>query len=322
MNPRPIDISIIIVTWNGRQFAWECLDSLRSYGDNPKVEVIVVDNASTDGAPEVLEQDFPWVRLIRNSANLGFAKANNIGIAASAGKYVCLINSDVKVPADCLRKMQAYMEANPSVGMLGPQMLCPSGLVGRSYMRFPTFWRGFCDALALRRLFPNSRSLTGIMMTDFDNSQTAEVDVLNGWLLMVRREALEQVGLLDERFFMYGEDIDWSYRFQKAGWKRVYFAGARAFHYGGGSSELAPTRFYVEMRRANLQFFRKHYGRGGFFAFLAATCLHEMVRVIGNVPLLIAKKAERGQAAQKIGRSLSCLRRLFRRSYTSEAPNS
>jgi GT2 family glycosyltransferase len=121
---------------------------------------------------------------------------------------------------------------------------------------------------------------------------------------------------------MYGEDIDWSYRFHKAGWKRVYFAGARAFHYGGGSSELAPTRFYVEMRRANLQFFRKHHGKGGFFAFLAATCLHEIVRVVGNIPLFIVNRASREQAVQKIGRSLTCLRSLFRHCYASEAPNS
>jgi glycosyltransferase involved in cell wall biosynthesis len=111
MNVKPSEISIIIVTWNGKQFARECLDSLRTYRDDPKVEIIVVDNASSDGTPALVEQEFPWVCLIRNSANLGFSRANNIGMVATTGKYVCLINSDVRVPHDCLPSMHAYMEA-------------------------------------------------------------------------------------------------------------------------------------------------------------------------------------------------------------------
>lgn len=313
MNDPQIDLSIIIVTWNAIQFTRECLKSLHSYKDDPKVEIIVVDNASTDGTQAMVEQDFSWVQLIRNCSNLGFAKANNIGMAASSGEYVCLVNSDVKVPEGCLATMEAYMKANPSVGMAGPQMECPNGLIGRSYMRFPTVWRCFCNALGLHRAFSSSKRLNGIMMTDFNNTQTAEVDVLNGWFVMVRRKALEQVGLLDEQFFMYGEDIDWSYRFERSGWKRVYLADACAFHYGGGSSRLAPTRFYIEMKRANSQFFSKHHGNLGFYGFMATTCLHEVIRVMGNVTVFIAKKAERPSAARKIERSLSCLQWLFRR---------
>ncbi len=307
MNTQPIALSIIIVTWNGKQFAWECLDSLRNYQGDPTVEIIVVDNASSDGTPDLVEHEFPWVRLIHNSANLGFAKANNIGMVASTGKYVCLVNSDVKVPLDCLPNMHVFMEASPSVGMLGPRMLCPNGQVGRSYMRFPTLWRSLCDALALRRVFRSSRSLTGIMMNDFNNGQTAEVEVLNGWFLMVRREALEQVGMLDADFFMYGEDIDWSYRFHKAGWKRVYFSGASAFHYGGASSAVAPVRFYIEMRRANLQLCKKHHGRLWTIGYEAVASLHEIVRLMGYCILGIVRKPERPKALSKAKRSLRCI---------------
>ena len=319
MSAHPIDITIIIVTWNAKHFACECLDSLRIFWDNPKVEVIVVDNASSDGTSEVIEQEFPWVHLIRNSANLGFARANNIGMAASAGKYICLVNSDVKVPPDCLPGMHVYMEANPSVGMLGPQMLCPNGLIGRSYMRFPTVWRGLCDAFALHRIFRSSRRLSGILMPDFDNSQTAEVDVLNGWFWMVRRQAVNEVGMLDERFFMYGEDIDWCYRFCKAGWKRVYLSGARAFHYGGASSTVAPTRFYIEMRRANLQLFRKHTNNIKTYGYLVATLLHETLRVMGNCVLILRHKSERPKAVLKMTRSVACIRWLVSRPMSSIA---
>jgi hypothetical protein len=307
------DLSIIIVIWNGKQYARECLDSLRNYQDDPTVEIIVVDNASSDGTPALVRQGFPWVRLIENSANLGFAKANNIGMVASTGKYVCLVNSDVRVPPDCLPRMQAYMEANPAVGMLGPQMLCLDGSIGRSYLRFPTLWRGICDAFALRRIFRSSETLNGIEMTDFNNSETAEVDVLNGWFLMVQRKALEQVGLLDEQFFMYGEDIDWSYRFHKAGWKRVYFSGASAFHHGGASSAVAPTRFYIEMRRANLQLCKKHYGSLSALGHIAVTCIHELIRVTGYCLIGIARKSERSLAVAKTRRSLASIRWLIRR---------
>ena len=305
------DLSIIIVTWNGRQYALECLDSLRNYQDDPTVEVIVVDNASSDGTPAMVKQEFPWVRLIKNSANLGFAKASNIGMLASTGKYVCLVNSDVRVLPGCLPNMHAYMEANPSIGMLGPQMLCPDGLIGRSYLRFPSLWRGICDALALHRVFRSSATLSGIMMTDFNNSQTAEVDVLNGWFLMVRRKALEQVGMLDEQFFMYGEDIDWSYRFHKSGWKRVYFSGARAFHHGGASSAVAPTRFYIEMRRANLQLCKKHYGSLWALGHIAVTCLHESIRVVGYCLLGIARESERSLAVAKTRRSIASIKLMI-----------
>ena len=144
-------------------------------------------------------------------------------------------------------------------------------------------------------------------MTDFNNSETSEVDVLNGWFLMVRRTALEQVGMLDEQFFMYGEDIDWSYRFHKAGSKCVYFSGARAFHYGGASSAIAPSRFYFEMKRANLQLYRKHYGRFSASVYLTITFIHEIVRALGNSVLAIFSKSGSSRASQKLRRSLMCM---------------
>ncbi len=308
-NSQPV-LSIIIVTWNGKKFALECLDSLRRLKGSPSMEVIVVDNASTDGTPAAIEEQFPEVQLVRNDANLGFAKANNVGIALSRGKYVCLVNSDVVVPAGCLETMTAYMDEHRDIGLLGPKMLSPDGGIGQSVMRLPTVWNIFCTALGLHSIFPDSRHLGGFLMDGYKYDAIDDVEVLTGWFWMVPRAALEQVGGLDQQFFMYGEDIDWSYRFLKAGWRVVFYPDAEALHYGAASSGQAPTRFYVEMRRANLQYFRKHHGRLGGVGYLLSTWIHELVRVLGYGALYCFNRYKRADAAFKVGRSLSCIKWL------------
>jgi GT2 family glycosyltransferase len=305
-------VSIVIVTWNGKKYALECLDSLRSLQSKLVLEIIVVDNASSDGTPDAIQQQYPEVRLFRNQANLGFAKANNIGIAASCGDYVALVNSDVVVPPGCLEKMVDFMNANPAIGLLGPRMLSPTGEVGQSVNRLPTVWNYLCFALGLHSLVPNSKIFGGYLMADYGYDKTEDVEVLTGWFWMVPRRALAQVGGLDERFFMYGEDLDWSHRFLKAGWRVVFFADAEALHYGAASSGQAPTRFYVEMVRANLQYFQKHYGRFGGLGFLFATGIHELVRVAAYGVVYCFNRYKRPASALKVMRSLSCLRWLAR----------
>jgi len=307
MDASRIDLSIVIVTWNAKDYTLQCLKSLQQQDSKLSTETIVVDNASSDGTPDAVKREFSQVRLVENDSNLGFAKANNIGIRLSKGKYICLINSDVIVPPECLLRMHAYMEQNREVGVLSPRMRGRNGQVDRSYMRFPTVWNCLCHSLALDSLFKGSKAFGGTMMTDFKNEHTAEVDVLNGWFLMVRREALEKVGLLDERFFIYSEDVDWSSRFHRAGWKRVYFAGAEALHYGGASSANAPTQFYIEMQRANIQFWEKHHGRIGTLAYLLMVWLREVVRVLGHGALYCFKGSARHDAGFKVRRSLACL---------------
>ncbi len=312
MDTDAVDLSIVIVTWNARDYAQQCLKSLRQQDARLLTETIIVDNASSDGVLEMIRSEFSSVRLIENTDNLGFAKANNIGISRSRGKYICLINSDVYVPPDCLRKMHAYMEQNQDVGAVSPRMRGRNGKVGRSYMRFPTVRTCLCHALALDSLFRGCRTFGGTMMTDFCNDETSDMDVLNGWFLMVRREALGEVGLLDERFFMYGEDIEWSYRFAKAGWRRVYFAGAEALHYGGASSSKAPTRFYLEMQWANIQFWKKHHSRMGVFGYVLTIWLHELVRILGHSFIYFTKESARQDAGFKVRRGLACLSWLSR----------
>ena len=302
------DISIVIVTWNGKKYALECLDSLRTLNSTLRIEVIVVDNASTDGTPEAIRESYPEVRLIQNEANLGFAKANNVGLAAANGEFLCLVNSDVVVPPGCFEKMVDYMRAHTDVGLLGPKMLSPTGGVGQSVNRLPTVWNYFCFALGLHVLVPNSRLFGGYIMASYPYDKTEDVEVLTGWFWMVPRAALEQVGGLDERFFMYGEDLDWSHRFLKARWRVVFFAEAEALHYGAASSGQAPTRFYVEMIRANLQYFRKHYGWLGGLGFLLATGIHDALRLVVHSIMYCLSRYRRPQSALAVSRCLSCLR--------------
>jgi hypothetical protein len=300
-------VSVVIVVWNAKNYVLECLASLREHCAGVCSEVIVVDNASTDGTPEMVAELYPEFRLIRNSENLGFAKANNIGIAQSSGDYICLVNSDVKFLDDCISPMIEYLSQNPMVGMVGPKMLATDGRVWRSTMRFPTIWNHFSRALGLDIAFRGSRRFGGLLMSDFDHRTTAPVEVLNGWFVAVRRTAMERVGLLDPQFFMYGEDVDWCYRFHQAGEGVVFFAEAGAIHYGGASSAHAPLRFYLELYRATWQYWRKHHGALAQASFLAAFAVHHSLRLLVSGTLYLCLPSQRPKTASKFKRSLACL---------------
>lgn len=301
------DVSIVVVTWNAKRYVLECLESLYAHPSSRATEIIVVDNDSSDGTPEEIRAAYPRVTLIQNEANVGFAKGNNIGIAAAKGRYLCLVNSDVVVPAGCIDTMLNYLEENPRVGLLGPRMLAPDGSIGLSVKNFPTVWNTFCCALGLHSLFPNSRVLGGFEPRGFCYSKSADVEVVSGWFWAVRREAIAEVGGLDERFFMYGEDMDWCRRFQQAGLRVAYCATAEALHYGAASSSRTPARFYVEMYRANLQYFRKHHAKASVLAYQAVICLHQAVRVASYALLFFLNRERRTDLVFKVKRSWFCL---------------
>jgi GT2 family glycosyltransferase len=303
----PARASVVVVVWNAKKYVLECLESLRQHCAPVCWEVIVVDNASTDGTPELVAELFPEFKLIRNRENLGFAKANNIGIAQSSGDYICLVNSDVKFLDDCISPMIEYLSQNAGVGMVGPRMLAPDGRVWRSTMRFPTIWNHFTRALGLDVAFKRSRLFGGLLMSDFDHRTTTQVEVLNGWFVVVRRSALDRVGLLDPQFFMYGEDVDWCYRFHQAGEGVVFFAEAGAIHYGGASSSNAPLRFYLELYRATWQYWRKHHGRLAQFGFLIAFAAHHSIRLLVSALIYMCLPSQRPNTASKFKRSLACL---------------
>lgn len=298
-----MDLSIVIVSWNAKKFLVDCLSSIYAKTDKLNAEIIVVDNLSTDGSQQAVKRLFPAVKLIENNSNLGFAKANNIGIRNSLGKYICLINSDVIVLENCLEKMITLMEAQPSVGVLGPKILNHDMTLQRTCRRFPTIVSSFLSALGFESLFKG--------LTFFPHDKTRDVDVLSGCFMMVRRKALSQVGPLDERFFFYAEDKDWCKRFRDAGWRNVFYPNAKAIHFGGSSSANAPIKFYIEMQKANIQYWRKHHGRAAQFIYLFIIFLHQIIRVIRGAAVFILKPSERNSSAKKIKRSVSCLKWLF-----------
>jgi len=312
-------VSIVIVTWNCKKFIAECLESLADYREDPRAEIIVVDNASVDGTPELVRESYPEVVLIPSNENLGFTRGNNVGIRKSSGRYIFLINPDVRVLDDCIAKMVAYMEGNPRVGLLGPRMLGADGKSERSYMGLPTLWRLFCRALALDELFPQSKLISGYLMPYFDRKSITEVDILNGWFWMTRREALDEVGLLDETLFIYGDDLDWSKRFRDAGWKVVYFPDAESIHYGGGTTARAPIRFSVEMQRADFQYWKKNYGRASQVIYLSIVAIHQTIRLVGHSLLFLNPKANREDISFKVKRSLACIGWIFEKHYDARA---
>lgn len=295
-----ISVSVIIVSWNAKDYLVECLQSLTAPASQHPLEIIVVDNASADGSPEIVEKDFPQVRLIRTGANLGFAKANNIGIKQCSGEYVCLINSDVNVLKDSIAYLVAYMEAHPSVGIAGPRMLDAKGNTGRSCRGFPGVWNMFCHALALDALFPNWRLFGGYILRYWPQNTTREVGILGGWFWIIRRQALEQVGLLDENFFFYGEDMDWCKRFHLGKWQVMFVAETASTHYGGGSSKRAPLKYYIQQQRADRQYWKKHHSGAGQFAYFCICVLYHTVRMVGHgirIPFSAGSAEHRGKAA-------------------------
>ena len=229
---------------------------------------------------DAVREKYPEVRIIASQRNLGFAKANNIGIRASSGKYLALINPDVIVLPGCMEAALSALASDDTIGLVGPMMLAPDGSTSRSGMRLPTLWNALCDALVLHRAFGSSPLFGGQLMHDFDWATRRDVEVLNGWFWLMRGETVAQVGSLDEDFFMYGEDVDWCKRFRDDGWRVVFEPAAVAIHFGGGSSANAPVRFFIELQRSNLTYWDKHSGRLSRTVYRAILVTHHLLRAV------------------------------------------
>ena len=212
-------VSVVIVSWNARSYLERCLDSLAVHGGQRPLEIIVVDNDSSDGSPELVVERYPHVRLIRSGSNLGFAKANNIGLAASSGDFLLLINSDAEVLPGCIDMLILHLESDASLGMAGPRILGGDGLLQRSCRSFPTLWNMTCRALGLDTALGQFKVFSGYSMRYWSQTETRHVDILTGCFWAAKRQAYEDVGGLDEAFFIYGEDMDWCKRFWAKGWK-------------------------------------------------------------------------------------------------------
>lgn len=292
------DVSVVIVSWNARDYLIGCLMSL--YETAPEeTEVIVVDNGSADGSADAVEELFPEATLIRSDENLGFAKATNAGIMASKGRYICLVNSDIAVLDGCIQRLKACLDANCDAGIAGPTVLNPDMTLQPTLRRFPSVSGAVLSAVGLDR------------KNYLRHDRTTEAEAVSGCFMMARRAAVEEAGLLDERFFFYAEDKDWCRRIANAGWKIVYCPEARAVHYGGQSSSQAPVRFYIELHKANLKYWRKHHGQAGAALYQAILVVHQALRVAGGALIFAAAPRRRKAQAGRVRRSAACLRWLL-----------
>jgi GT2 family glycosyltransferase len=306
-----LDVSVIIISWNAREYLMACLASIDAASCRYPMEIIVVDNASTDGSADSVAKCFPNVRLVRNFENLGFAKANNIGVSMSTGRYLCLINSDVKVLPNCISRLIEFCEEHPTVGMVGPRIIGGDGNLQRSCRGFPNLWNMFCRALALDTLFPKTKIVTGYSLSYWAQDTLRPVEILSGCFWLARKEALKQVGLLDEDFFMYGEDMDWCKRFWAHDWQLVFVPSAEAIHYGGASSSNSPIRFYIEKQKADLQYWKKHHTFAAVISYFLISCLHLSLRVIAYSIAGLFKTGAQQTYAYKSKRSVLCLKWLI-----------
>jgi len=305
-----IDLSVIIVSWNAKIYLLDCLQNIFLETMSHEIEVIVVDNSSTDGSSKEVKIKFPNVKLIQNDNNMGFATANNIGIKHSSGRYICLVNSDIKILDRCLDRMCNYMDGNPSVGMLGPKILNKDMTQQKSCRQFPTLWNNFCPAIGLDKIFPNLNIFSGEqILVSGDNVHN--VDVLSGCLIMIRKNALDEVGLLDDVFFIYSEDIDWCKRFWNMNWKVIFYPYAMAIHYGGGSSTNEPIRFSVEQVKAKLQYWRKHHNRFRVVSLILIVFFHQSIRITIRAILFFFMPSQRKEIYSQIRQGISCIRLLF-----------
>ena len=263
-----LDLGIVIVNWNTRDLLRDCLKSLEAGDPSVKRRVIVVDNVSSDGSVAMVRAEFPAVEVIENTVNGGFSQANNLGLKAlgfcgpdsrDTPRYALLLNPDTVVPPDGLRRMIDRLNSDAVIGVAGPRLEMLNGKLDLACRRsFPTPEVMFWHVIGLSKLFPQSKLFGRYNMTYLDERIETEVDCVVGAFMMVRREAIEAAGLLDETFWMYGEDIDWAYRIKQAGWKVLYYPKVTVLHVKRAASRQNP-RAQKEFQRASLIFYRKHY---------------------------------------------------------------
>lgn len=272
-----MQLSVIIVNYNVRHFLRQALESVFNSRADFEFEVFVVDNHSVDGSVEMVQRDFPQVKLIANKENTGFSKANNQAIRQSSGKYVLLLNPDTIVNEDTFEKIVGFMEGHPDAGGLGVKMMDGQGhFLPESKRGFPTPFVAFCKMSGLSRLFPKSARFNRYHMGHLDRNQISEVDVLSGACMLLRKSVLDEVGLLDEDYFMYGEDIDLSYRIKKAGYKNYYFPETEIIHFKGESTRKGSFNYVRMFYNAMIIFTRKHlHGPGAEYqAALLRTAIY------------------------------------------------
>ena len=295
-----MDVSIIIINWNTKEILRDCIESVYEQAGDVDYEIIVVDNASTDGSREMIRDEFKQVVLIGNTENRGFAAANNQGMAIAKGRYVLLLNSDTVVLKNSIANTVRFADENPKAAVTGCRILNPDGTLQLTCFMFPSVLNMFLSSTYLYKLFPKSRFFGRELMTWWDGSDVRQVDVMAGCFMLVRRDAIDQVGVMDERFFMYAEETDWCYRFKKNGWGVMFTPAGQIIHLGGQSAAKKPIAMIVQLRLSILMFIRKHHGWLVYWVARILTALFFAVRLPIWLAMILMCPRRRSEAATKI----------------------
>ncbi|MDI6803209.1 MAG: glycosyltransferase family 2 protein [Bacteroidota bacterium] len=261
INKSAIDVSIIVINYNTCDLLRDCLQSVVRVS-TPK-EIIVIDNASTDGSVQMVKIEFPEVLLHVNNKNERFAKPNNTAMKIAKGRYYFLLNSDATIFPDTLDVLLNYMETHPDVGICAPQLIYPDGSIQPSCRGFITLWTHFCDMLVLDRIFPKSKIFAKSEMTYFDHRSDKEVDHVMAAAILIKREAVVGAGMFDENLSINYNDLDLSYRIKQKGWKIVFFPEAQVIHHHSKTTKMMNTQFelFLELYSNVFYYFKKHYGK-------------------------------------------------------------
>ena len=281
-----MDLSIVIVNWNTRDLLRDCLASVFQGLGPLKAEVIVVDNASTDGSVAMLRAEFPQVLLIENDHNLGFAAGNNVALRRVTGRHVLLLNTDTLVRHQVLPEAVAWLDLHPAVGVMGPRVLNADGTVQPSCSAFPSLGHLAMQTLGLTRI----AGLDRYRMTGWDRGSERRVAVISGAAMFVRSAAMAEVGLLDEAFFFYGEETDWCHRFGQAGWEVVFAPIPEIVHFGNGAAGKLNHRRDVLMTEGTTRLHRKHGGLVAGMACFVILSAHNASRAVFWAALSLFKR--------------------------------
>jgi len=249
-----MDVSIIIVNWNTRELLSQCLQSIYASRTTKEIEVWVVDNGSTDGSVEMVRENFPQVEITVNEKNVGFAHANNQAIKRSSGDTVMLLNPDTVVDRDAIENLLHFLEVHSDAGVVGPRLLNPDRSLQESAYPEPTLFREFWRMFHLDRF----NSYAEYPMEKWSHAQAMQVDVLMGACMLIRRKIFDQVGLMDEDFFIYSEEVDLCTRIRDYGWRLFWYPEAAVVHYGGQSTQQVQQEMFLQLYQGKIQYFRKH----------------------------------------------------------------
>lgn len=306
-----IDLSVSVVNTNNRDLLAQCLDSICRTIQRIRYEIWVVDNCSTDGSVEMVRTRFPQVEIIENAERLGYSASHNRALQHCQGRYVLVFNEDMLVLSGALETMVAFMDAHPDAGMVGCRLLNADGSLQPSCRTFPSLWIQLFRSLYLDKLFPGNRWTGANYMSYWGHDTVREVDVIKGCCMLVRHEVLEQVGLMDERFFIYYEETDWCYRTKQHGWKIYFTPDAEIIHYGEQTTRRQSARMTLIQRQSLLKYFRKHHGRAAAMIIRLLSIVETGLRVIYWSLNSLIRRRERESARYKINLYWPTLRWLL-----------